>query len=362
MDRAQLKDLNDNELESRLAVLCQKERAASVELLYHLIELDERQLYLRAGCSSLFDYCRRKLLYSEGAAQRRILAARCLKDNAELAELLREGRANLCTIATAAASLKAKSTTWADIAGKSKKEVESIVARADPKPRPREVIKPLVVKPVLKCLTSNALRLPLMEGVKQDNAALLMAAAKAGDKSGDRAGIKDGKSCQREQSPAPLEERFEIRFSVSKELFHKFKTVRAKLSSALGRDLSFEAVFTRLIDLELKEVRGRKAANRQALGSPCLGSGDGRHISAAAKREVFKRDGGQCTYVAPDGTRCTERNYLQIDHVQPYALGGESEVSNLRLLCGRHNRFEAGEIFGYDYMKRFRATATGGGN
>jgi 5-methylcytosine-specific restriction endonuclease McrA len=66
-----------------------------------------------------------------------------------------------------------------------------------------------------------------------------------------------------------------------------------------------------------------------------------RHIAAAARDDVFARDHGRCTFVGPDGRRCSATTGLQIDHVTPVSLGGKGDPDNLRLLCAAHNRFEA---------------------
>jgi 5-methylcytosine-specific restriction endonuclease McrA len=71
-----------------------------------------------------------------------------------------------------------------------------------------------------------------------------------------------------------------------------------------------------------------------------------RYIPADVRHAVEQRDQCQCTFVAADGRRCSETRNLQFDHVQPHALGGESTVTNLRLLCGAHNRLEAAKVFG----------------
>jgi hypothetical protein len=39
-------------------------------------------------------------------------------------------------------------------------------------------------------------------------------------------------------------------------------------------------------------------------------------------------------------------------HVRPFAKGGESTVSNLTLLCSRHNRFLADQDYGAEHMAR----------
>ncbi|MCA9757158.1 MAG: HNH endonuclease [Candidatus Eisenbacteria bacterium] len=71
-----------------------------------------------------------------------------------------------------------------------------------------------------------------------------------------------------------------------------------------------------------------------------------RHVAAETRDLVFERDGGRCTFVDPGGRRCNATRVLQIDHIQPYCLGGTHEPENLRLLCGRHNRAEAERLLG----------------
>jgi hypothetical protein len=71
-----------------------------------------------------------------------------------------------------------------------------------------------------------------------------------------------------------------------------------------------------------------------------------RHVPAKTRAAVFDRDGHRCTFVAADGTRCNATRNLQIDHVQPFALGGSNEPQNLRVLCAAHNRRAAEHVFG----------------
>jgi hypothetical protein len=71
-----------------------------------------------------------------------------------------------------------------------------------------------------------------------------------------------------------------------------------------------------------------------------------RHVPAKTRTAVFERDGHRCTFVAADGTRCNATRNLEIDHVQPFALGGSNEPHNLRVLCAAHNRRAAEHVFG----------------
>ena len=79
-----------------------------------------------------------------------------------------------------------------------------------------------------------------------------------------------------------------------------------------------------------------------------------RHIPAGVRDEVFVRDKGRCTYVAPGGKRCGATHGLTLDHVVPFARGGSNAADNLRLLCAQHNRLAAERIYGADIMKRYQ--------
>jgi 5-methylcytosine-specific restriction endonuclease McrA len=79
-------------------------------------------------------------------------------------------------------------------------------------------------------------------------------------------------------------------------------------------------------------------------------SEDPRHIPAHVMREVYRRDGGRCTYVGTNGRRCRCRAFLEFDHITPIALGGKSITENLRLRCRAHNQLTARETFGEEHM------------
>jgi len=76
-------------------------------------------------------------------------------------------------------------------------------------------------------------------------------------------------------------------------------------------------------------------------------------VPVAVRDEVTLRDGGQCTLVC-DSRRCAETKGLQIDHVRPFARGGDHSLENMRLLCPAHNRLMAERIYGREKMAAFQ--------
>jgi hypothetical protein len=72
---------------------------------------------------------------------------------------------------------------------------------------------------------------------------------------------------------------------------------------------------------------------------------------------VQERDGGRCAFVSEAGKRCAETRFLQFDHIDPVARGGEATGENLRLVCSAHNRYAAERVFGAEFMSRKREEA-----
>ena len=74
-------------------------------------------------------------------------------------------------------------------------------------------------------------------------------------------------------------------------------------------------------------------------------------VPKGIQRQIFARDGNQCTFLSDDGRRCGERGRLQIDHILPLAKGGDDRPENLRLLCAAHNQLMAERHFGKEFMR-----------
>jgi hypothetical protein len=46
---------------SRLSALCLEGHALTARMIVHLLEVEERRLDLKAACTSMFDFCQRRL-------------------------------------------------------------------------------------------------------------------------------------------------------------------------------------------------------------------------------------------------------------------------------------------------------------
>jgi hypothetical protein len=90
--------LSDDALVAGLKLYARHERAASADLIAHLVELETRELHLAAGFRSLFAYCCEELRLSEGAAFNRIEAARTARRFPVVLDMLAEGELSVTTV------------------------------------------------------------------------------------------------------------------------------------------------------------------------------------------------------------------------------------------------------------------------
>lgn len=106
-------------------------------------------------------------------------------------------------------------------------------------------------------------------------------------------------------------------------------------------DGDLAAIVDCALALLLEDLERRRCAAVTAARESPLRKGRSRHIPAAVRREVWRRDEGRCAFVGRDGRRCTERGFLEFHHVRPYADGGAATVDNIQLQCRAHNLHEA---------------------
>jgi hypothetical protein len=131
-----LTNLSDEELVSRLEAIRSEDRRLLARLLAHLAEVEERRLHLRTACSSLFDFCVRRLGMSEGAAFRRINGARLVRRFPCLLGSIERGEIHLSTLVLLRDHLTEANfdDLVAAASGKSEREVQQLLARHAPRP------------------------------------------------------------------------------------------------------------------------------------------------------------------------------------------------------------------------------------
>ncbi len=142
-----LRKLSDSTLLTRLERLCGTEREVQLNILYHLIEIDWRRLYLSMGYASLFEFSTGYLKYSNSAAGRRIGAARCIGRFPEVAEMFVAGEINLTPMALISGILTKENyreiLDW--VKGRPFRDVEMLVSRHRPERYLRDRVRPVCI-------------------------------------------------------------------------------------------------------------------------------------------------------------------------------------------------------------------------
>jgi hypothetical protein len=320
--------LSDDALHSRLKVLANRECSSTVELVGHLAELDGRKAHLGEGPGSLYTYCRHVLGYSEDAAWTRAATANAVRLYPVILGWLADWSLNVTTVRILRPVLTRENhlAVLTEARHRSKKEVEVIKARLDPKPDvPSSIRRVPVSAPVSLPLDGV---LPKPEGNPESPQPMAPAPAPV-----HRPVI------------APLTpERYRLQFTVSKETHDKLRRVQDLLCREV-RDGDPAQIFDRALDLLLHDIERRKLA-ATTKPRPPRGTREGsRDIPAHVRRVVWKRDGGECAFDGRSG-RCTERRYLEWHHVRPFGHQGPATADNISLRCRAHNVYESELVFG----------------
>jgi hypothetical protein len=400
-DEYELKSLADAELLSGLARIVGRRNQITAEFLAYLAELDERQLFLGLGYSSLFEYCVEKLGLCESTAGRHIAAARVCRNHPAVFAMVARG-----TLHASALSLMRKHLTSENArelfelcSRRSARKVEELLAARFSRPDVRDLVRRLPARTGAtldaECsaersaatepsreLSPTRDRVPVeaeVETVPVDAISRTPSAESAKGHDGILplgAPVPSGATRSRRIVPLSAD-RFGVHFTADGEFCALLERVRGLAGHRLpsGDLMTLLKRGLEAYERELEKERfavGRKARRSRQVESlpetPSLDSDSGptpnpnpapkpirnptrrRHCPAEVARAVFVRDGKRCTYVSPDGRRCGARRCLELDHIDPFAEGGEETIQNLRLRCQAHNQWSARQYFGSKRM------------
>ena len=315
-----LAHVSDEELLAGVRRLTGHERTVLARLLAYLGEVEERRLDLQSACSSLFDFCVRRLGMSEDEACRRVAAARIVRRFPMALGMIARGEIHLTGLLLLRDHLTPErgEELLREAAGKSKSELQHLLAERFPRSD---------VMPTVQALTASP---------------AAMSPSKAGSSSSDHP------SRPRVEPLAPT--RYRVEFTASAELKEKLDRA-ADLMRHANPSGELSAIVERALDALLAKLEKERLAKakRQGQRRP---STRGGYVPRAVRREVFERDGERCTFVDESGRRCESRTWLELNHRIPRARGGPDDASNLAVVCRAHNRLAAEQQFGRQHMDR----------
>jgi hypothetical protein len=343
------KGLSNESLLRNTQTLVAEERKLTTEILWHLHEIQVRRLYAEKGYASLFEYAVQALGYSEAAAGRRIAAMRLLADLPEIETALQKGEVTLSTLSTVQSYIQRKEEPVSKsekrdlvfaLKGKSRRECEKHLVTLDPvaaTPKERErVISSTQTE--IRFVADDELieklqKIKELDGHVQSNPSYLELFHRLADlvlKKLDPLTVKEKRSKPSTSSP-----------TAPSSLSTSPSTLTAPSPAS---DFTPPAALNEKV-ASLKPGRSEKLVHPKTLRS--------RYIPAALKREIWKRDQARCSYRSPDGKQCSSRYALEVDHIQPFALGGYTTLENLRLLCRAHNTYQAVLKLGSQAMQAY---------
>jgi hypothetical protein len=274
--------LSDSALIAEVTRCARDERHATAQLVAHLAELDARRLYLGAGQSSLFTYCRDVLSLSDDAAYNRVEAARACRLFPQILDRLVDGALTVTSVRLLARHLTAENhrELLADASRRSKREVEELIARRFPKPDMPSSVRKIPERTQSRSAVPPTR--PVTELAQTLSAPATTVVASAPVLTAPDAVWSRPTASTRRPAVKPLApERYEIRFTASAATRDKLKVAQDLLRHAIP-------------------------------------SGDVAAIFGRALSELI---------------------------VVPYAVGGKATIANIQLRCRAHNGYEADTFF-----------------
>jgi hypothetical protein len=319
-----LQSITDDDLLSSLADLVRQSRRVEAPLVAHIAEVQERRLYARFACTSMFKYCTDILHLSESEAYYRIAVARATLDHPVLLEMLSDGRLHLSGIACLAPHLTAenRNAVLARAVHKSKSEIEELVAELAPRPDVPSRIRKLPERSVVPGRAGEP-EVPQLEGIAEDTVAPARELV-ADDVSVPRRDLATNQvlvprgdelphdsaatSSPRRVSPHPpafqplSPARYKVQFTADAALREKLERLRALLRSEVP-DGDIGLVVEKAVDVMLERIEARKyGRTRSPRRQPRPSNPSSRDVTAEVQRAVYERDGASAaTWTRRDG-------------------------------------------------------------
>jgi len=265
--------LENDELLKAVKRLTAEEKKIQYAFLCYLSEVDRRKLYATEGYPSLFAFLTEYLGYSESSALKRCQIVRKAIQLPELYFAIREGKLSLSAASRLCPCL-------------SKENFEPLVSECERKP----------VRKVEEVLVKYFPKEEVKDSVKQ------------------------------KVTPLSIDQ-VSVHFTASTEFAEKLKVAQSHLAHKYPEGKIADTL-NEALDALLKkfEPKPRSIPLEKEEGR----SLDTRYIPRGIRNEVWERDGGQCSYVSSSGKRCSAKRFLQLDHIEPWVLGGSSHEATKR--------------------------------
>lgn len=303
-----LKFLAKKDLDAKIKTLAQAERELLHEVIMTIKEIDARRMYLDFGYASLYEYLVEEVKYLGGSAQRRIDAARLLKEVPEVGEKIKSGELTLGQITLVQKAVRQVERTQSKIVSSEEKlEMISNISNLSQAQSQQEV--------------SLFLDLPVIHSTKK----IIQA---------------DGSV------------RFE--FTLSAEAYAKLQNAQELISHAVPtQDVApfLEYVSDKIIK---QKTSVQKSSGESQIQSSTPANSTAtvavKPLSLTTRKSILKQQ-ECCQYRDPKtGRLCGSKWFLQVDHKHSKWAGGTDRSENLQMLCASHNQAKYRKEAGIGYV------------
>lgn len=310
-----LRKLKDSQLLEITQKLVKNEKQQTLLVIAHLEEIQRRRLFASFAFSSMLDYCRFELGYSEAEACVRLSAMRLTKENQLAKKKLIEGEISLTVLSKTSSSIKRqeelcgeklnqeqKAEIIQSVCGKSTREADLILRDLEKAKDPKQGDGPVGST---KGPSNKGCKILVTESVVKKILAL--------------------KEIKGNYTDSEL-----IELLLDQELKHTQEKVKT-------------VVVTKVQPPQTGGIRDNILQKNS------------RYIPVKVRDEVNLRAGGRCEYVdKKTRRRCSEVHRLEYDHEQPYAWNGTANSSDgIYLHCKSHNLYRAIGCFGLEKMDQY---------
>jgi len=409
-------NLSERQLLNRFGDLVRQDRRCTAQLLAAIAEIDERKLWAKHACPSMFAFCVERFHMSESMAGKRIWAARTARRYPVILQMVARGELHLSGIVQIAKHLTADNhrVLFAGARHKSSREIDLLIAEVAPRPDVPSRIRALprtngsVVHSSAGVGSERTTELQPVDaytshgpegttGSKPANACTARDSASPKEPMPTDEPTMHSSACTTEPMPANVctaegsdltvgnclaavpnkprrhgqvvalaPRRYKIEITVDQQTHDKLLTLQDLLGHRIA-DADPAIIVSRAIDRLLVDTLSKKAALTDQTRSGDLrerreerneGQSDRRTraIPAAIRREVWQRDGGRCTFLDDQGRRCRGTRCVEYHHEMPYGKGGRHHVDNIALRCRAHNQYQADLDFGREFMREKRSS------
>jgi HNH endonuclease. len=311
-----LKLLSTKQLDGRIKSLAQAERELLHDVVLTIKEIDSRKMYFEFGFPSLFEYLVEEVKYVGGSAQRRIDAARLMKDVPEVGEKIRTGEITLGQITLVQKAVRKVSRKKSvKVSAQQKSELINNITNMTEAQSEQHVCAFLdlpVVRSSKKTKQADGSTrheftlTPEVEAKLQQAQALLSHAV-------------------------PTQDVAEFLEYVCDKIIKQKTSVRA--SSKETSPTNDSSVESNKTDSKESTLNESSKVDKTSTATVAVKS-----VNMPTKKTVLKNQ-HCCQYRHPEtGKICGSTWFAQVDHRQSRWAGGNNELGNLQVLCAAHNQ------------------------